>query len=289
VTGARLRRWLGTTAAIGLLALAGIMPARAAPDCSAGAEQVDARCYPGNLQLAVNAALAANLPLLLPRGTYKLAASLVIDYSAHAGTGFEVISQGAVIDGTAVSGRPALQVVCSGSCFYFHQEGTLFVNANTSTYAVVVGKPDFSAQNSVKLDHLIVNNASPAPGAGGIQFNYVLDSDIFVIADSAGGASGIALEQLQFSRLAGAGSAASGAGLSIENGYSFADTVQAIDLEASAVCLRLTSANASNNLFTAPYVNCPVALATTPAAAQSANGFDPVLGGDVKIVQQWLD
>jgi len=104
-----------------------------------------------------------------------------------------------------------LQVQCSGgtpsspaNCFYFRQEGTLFVNANTPGYAMRVGLADFSdAHNSIKLDHLVVNNASTAAGAGGLQLNYVLDSDIFAVADAAGGAAGIALEQTQFSRISG--------------------------------------------------------------------------------------
>ena len=72
----------------------------------------------------------------------------------------------------------------------------------------MVGKTDFSdAHNSMKIDHLNVNNASTAPAAGALQFNYVLDSDMFAVADSAGGAAGLALEQTQFSRISGAGSA----------------------------------------------------------------------------------
>ena len=53
-------------------------------------------------------------------------------------------------------------------CFYFKEEGALFVDANTPGYAVVIGKADFSdAHNSIKIDHLIVNNASTASTAGG--------------------------------------------------------------------------------------------------------------------------
>ncbi len=81
------------------------------------------------------------------------------------------------------------------------------------------------AHNSAKIDHLLVNNASTAAGAGGCQFNYVLDSDIFAVCDSAGGAAGLALEQTQFSRISGAGTAAGtgGAGLVLENGYNFSE------------------------------------------------------------------
>jgi hypothetical protein len=88
-----------------------------------------------------------------------------------------------------------LEILCSGGtpispkgCFYFNEQGTLFVNARSDSYAVVIGRPDFSdAQNSLKIDHLIVNNAGAGPRAGGLQLNYVLSSEIFAVADAAGG------------------------------------------------------------------------------------------------------
>ena len=40
-----------------------------AADCGGTADEANAKCYP-TLQAAVNAALAADLPLVLPRGTY---------------------------------------------------------------------------------------------------------------------------------------------------------------------------------------------------------------------------
>src|SRR5437667_1321695 len=111
--------------------------------CGADAGEVDARCYPGNLQAAVRDALASDRPLLLPHGTYSLNQPLVIDYAAHADTGFRITSRGATIDGTAIHNGSVLEIVCSGGstaspkgCFYFHEEGTLFINANTPDWAV---------------------------------------------------------------------------------------------------------------------------------------------------------
>jgi len=60
-----------------------------AADCGADADEANAKCYP-TLQAAVDAALAADLPLVLPHGTYRITAPLVIDYSRHADTGFEL-------------------------------------------------------------------------------------------------------------------------------------------------------------------------------------------------------
>src|ERR1051325_11826463 len=142
-------------------------------------------------------------------GTYKITSRVTVDYAGQSGKGFRLISEGATLDGRTIASGDVLRVECSGgtplspaNCFYFRAEGTLFINASTPDYAVRIGKPDFSdAHNSIKLDPLVVNNASTASAAGALQLHYVLDSDIFVIADSAGGAAGLALEQVQLSRI----------------------------------------------------------------------------------------
>ena len=76
-----------------------------AADCGAEADEVNARCYP-TLQAAVDAALAGDLPLVLPRGSYRISAPLVINYSHHAATGFELIARGATIDESGAGPMP---------------------------------------------------------------------------------------------------------------------------------------------------------------------------------------
>jgi hypothetical protein len=255
-----------------------------AANCGADADEANAKCY-ATLQAAVDAALAADLPLVLPRGTYRITAPLLIDYSHHAGTGFELTARGATIDGTAVAG-PALIVECAADCFYFHQEGTLFVNADTNGPAVVFGKGDLSdAQNSGKLDHLIVNNRNAGQRATGCQFNYVLNWDINAVCVSAGGGSGIDLEQLQFSTLRGAASATAGTAITLGPGYIFANTFEGLDLEASAVCISDMYDKTTNNTWNSPYLNCPIGLIyghNTPALGVN----DWQLGGDVRASSQ---
>lgn len=286
--------WVDRLVLAGLIALCGFPPAAAAcrqPDW------VDVRCRgavgDGNtddsaaLGAAVRAALASNRPLMLPAGTYRLGHALVIDYAARARSGLRLISFGAVLDGRGIAAGPVLRIDCSGGtaaapkgCFYLHQQGTLFVEADTDSYAVVIGKPDFSdAQNSIRIDHLVVNNAGTGPAAGGLQLNYVLDADIFAVADAAGGGAGIALEQTQFSHLYGAASAGGGTGLLIENGYSFANTIAAIDLEAAPTCLTLTSPQAAHNTFLSPYFACPDAVEAT--AGNATVLINPLFAGNV--------
>src|SRR3974377_2268006 len=78
---------LGTTAS----------PTRA--DCNPS-DRIDAGCS-SDVQGATAAALAANVPLWLPSGTYTLDRELVIDYAPLAATGFQIISAGWVLDAPA--------------------------------------------------------------------------------------------------------------------------------------------------------------------------------------------
>jgi hypothetical protein len=254
-------------------------PSRA--DCNP-ASRIDARCY-RDLHEASAAAIAANEPLWLPAGSYTLDRELVIDYAPLAATGFQIISDGAVVDATA-TGERALSIECSGGtpdnpkgCFYFHIQGTLFVNANTRQAAVRFGLSDFSdAHNSAKIDHLIVNNS----GSGyGVRLNYILNADIFAVAVSAGSA-GLVLDQVQFSRISGAASATTGTAMLIHNGYTMANTIQAIDLEVARTCLAITSPSASHNTFVSPYFVCPTAVAA--ASGTSNLLFNPLYGGGTR-------
>ena len=266
--------------------------------CS-GRPWLDVRCYgavgDGNhddtaaIQTAINNAIANNWPVHLAAGTYKVTSGLNIDYAGQAANGFRLISRGAIIDGRSISTGPVIQVQCSGGspasptgCFYFKEEGSLFVQADTAGYAVIFGHSDFSdAHNSLKIDHLIVNNASTNSAAGACQFNYVLDSDIYAVCDSAGGAAGMAFEQLQFSRVSGAATAAAVGGRSIvlENGYNFSNTFSALDLEVSPLCLSITFNHNGMNSFVSPYFNCITAVDATNSISNTL--INPNYGGAV--------
>jgi hypothetical protein len=244
------------------------------------ADRIDASCY-RNLGDAATAAIAANEPLWLPAGTYVLNQELVIDYAPLAATGFQIISDGAVIDATG-TGQRAITVTCSGgtsdnpkSCFYFHIQGTLFVNANTSQAAVRFGQNNYSdAHNSAKIDHLIVNNA----GSGyALRLNYVLNASIFTAAVTAGSA-GLVMDQVQFSSISGAASATEGTAMLIQSGYTFANTIQSIDLEVAQSCVTITSPYANRNTFVSPYFNCPTAIVAT--AGNSNLLLNPLYGGE---------
>lgn len=222
---------------------------------------------------AIAAAVTNGWPVYFPAGTYKVSSPITIDYAGQANKGFRLISDGAVIDGRTIGAGPVLQIQCGGgtpdsptACFYFKEEGTLFINGSSPTYVFALGKTDFSdAHNSSKIDHLIVNNASSAAGAGGCQFNYLLDSDVYAVCVSAGGGAGLAFEQVQFSRFSGAGTAegTGGRGVVLENGYNFSNTFLALDLEVSPTCLSITFDHNGLNTFVSPYFNCVTAVNAT--------------------------
>ncbi len=150
------------------------------------------------------------------------------------------------------------------------------------SYPFMVGTYNFAdAHNSAKIDHLLVNNASTAAGAGGCQFNYVLDSDLWAVCVSGGGGAGVALEQTQFSRISGAGTAqgTGGAGLVLENGYNFSNTFLGLDLEVSPTCLSITFNHDGQNTFLSPYFNCVTAVSATTSTRNVL--INPNYGGNV--------
>jgi len=157
-------------------------------------------------------------------------------------------------------------------------------NAQVSrpSYPFMLGTYNFAdAHNSAKIDHLLVNNASTAADAGGCQFNYVLDSDLWAVCVSGGGAAGLALEQTQFSRISGAGTAegTGGAGIVLENGYNFSNSFLGLDLEVSPTCLSITFAHDGQNTFLSPYFNCATAISATASTRNLL--INPNFGGNV--------
>src|SRR5260370_7729241 len=81
--------------------------------CGADTNEVDARCYNGNLQAAVGDALASDRPLLLPPGTYPISQTLVIDYATRADSVLRIISQGPNINRTPILHEPLLATIYS--------------------------------------------------------------------------------------------------------------------------------------------------------------------------------
>ena len=63
----------------------------------------------------------------------------------------------------------------------------------------------------------------------------------------------------------------------IQNGYTFSNTISAIDLEVARTCLAITSPSASHNTFVSPYFVCPTAIVASSGASNLL--FNPLYGG----------
>jgi hypothetical protein len=241
------------------------------------------------INAAARAAVAQHVPLVIPAGRYKVFSTIDIDYAAASDTGIEVQANGAILDGYTITGAPVLYVHCSGGspqspkgCFYFHLSGTLHVYANSpGMWAAVIGDWGFAdAQNSIKLDHIIVNNA--AAGSGALLLNYVLNAEVFAVADAGGsGSTGLWLNQVQFSTVRGAASGGEGWALSLGNGYTFANTLQGLDLEASQWCIVNNSPSSARNTFVSPYLNCIGGVYSVSGAGNIL--LNPLFGGATQI------
>ena len=84
---------------------------------------------------------------------------------------------------------------------------------------------------------------------------------------------GMALEQTQFSRISGAGTAAvpEGGGWCSRTAINFSNTFFALDLEVSPTCLSITFNHNGLNTFFSPYFDCVTAVNATASDRQRAD------------------
>jgi hypothetical protein len=65
----------------------------------------------------------------------------------------------------------------------------------------------------------------------------------------------------------------------LENGYDFSNTLKALDLEVSPICLSITTPHNGLNTFVSPYFNCTTAVSTTASLGNTL--VNPNYGGAV--------
>ena len=233
-------------------------------ECSGGTRTSPTTCFyfhqEGTLFVIGNSAEIDETTLTAAAGTGATVLSVASTTNLYAGQ--------TVLIGLAAGGTFASPIAAIGSG-NFTLQNPLPSGANSGavvglpSYAFAMGKVDFSDQhNSFSFDHLVVKNTSSAAGAGACQFNATYDALVYAVCDSAGGAGGIALEQMQFSKIAGAGSAAAGGcqALVLENGYNFSNIFYALDLEVAPICISITDQHHGNNTWVSPYMNCTTAV-----------------------------
>jgi hypothetical protein len=151
---------------------------------------------------AFNAAIRLTVPFDLskPPVKWKINEELIWDFNGQQSLGFEInATGGAVIDASAITSGPALQIQCGTgttqaalACAGPNITGTLIVtSATTNNFTCLIGKSNLSdvIQNA-QLDNLVCQNSSPTPGAGACQFNY-MTTDVGNIRCNTQGGGGV--------------------------------------------------------------------------------------------------
>jgi hypothetical protein len=219
-----------------------------------------------NFQAFLNGMVTQKLPGRMPPGTAKITGTqLVLDLALVARSG--IILEGCgpaatTIDVTACTGSPQFQIECTatgGAAFYsvFHNfqvlgtsSGVTFQLGRDATAPDVY--PD--AMNSFDLQNIIVKNT----GTGGtaVKYGYVIDSDLDVVANGPGSGSGVAIQcdQVVSCILRGAvGNAA--IGYWFVNGYSYSNSIIAVDHEVLGCIAKSDSTMAHSNTWIGGQMN----------------------------------
>jgi len=255
--------------------------------------QADVTCYgaqPDTSNDAAPAIMAAwrdavrlGVPLSFPGGRYHVASTLDFDYAAAAGQGVEIQGNGSIIEGAA--GVMPLYVHCSGgnpnspkACFYLHFAGTLHIYANSSWWGAIIDDWTYAdAHNSMKIDHLDVNNSGSGSGA---ILSGVYNADVYIVAN-ANGYFGLQLNRVQFSVFRGAMGAVGGNAL-VLNDYTFANTFQSLDLEPGNCAWAIVAwqPQVSYNTFISPMINTQNGI-WSYGSGENNKLINPMFGGNV--------
>jgi len=161
------------------------------------------------------------------------------------------------------------------------RQGHADVQGDAPAYVVQVGKTDFSdIHQAARLEHLVATTPAPAPRQAGCSSNYLVNGDLFVAGTTTGGAGGVALEQVQGSRLTGSGLAGSpGTGLLLENGANTGNVATAFAFPGSNYGLGITSAASQGK-----HLHHPELCSTTAINATAGSGnllVNPLYGAGV--------
>ena len=215
------------------------------------------------LNTAFTYATTNAVPFVLGKGTFKVTSKLTWDFTPVFENGLTIISDNAVIDGTAIGGSGnVMQWLCSGgttpspqSCYRTRLQGGLRVTGSTTGYVVDIGKTDFSdALNVFNINQLSVQNFNTGAG-GGIRLNYILGTEMHLVSSCAGNGAALAFQQVAFSYIytnATCDGTTGGRSILIENGITKANMFASTDMEISAVLLEITSSGAIDNTFISP-------------------------------------
>lgn len=199
--------------------------------------------------------LNTGYPADIGQGDYILSGSsaITLDLVNIALMGTTITGAGyqqAILDVQAVTATPQLQVICSGEdgADYFQWTG-FGVKANTSGVAFQLGKADYSDPLNDFNIACEVQNFSTAGTARAVEVNYVLGSNLWFSAQTAGASYALTVRQAAFCTFGGTYSSAAGDGTYLTAGFIFGNTFLNCDNENVANCVVIDSDDAVNNVW----------------------------------------
>ena len=195
----------------------------------------------------------------LPAGRYIQTRQLTIDLGPVAGTGFKIFGEGSqqsILDFTQFAGDGAFYVIGSGGTvsspkglFYGEFKDFGVIN-NYNGVTVRWGQGNFAdALNAFIIDNVWAGNQNTGTSACAMEFNYVLNSQIFIVCNCNGHGDAIRCRQADFCVFAGSGGSADYAVHLSGPGYNYGNVFNAMDLEVVSVCVLADSVNDSENTF----------------------------------------
>lgn len=188
----------------------------------------------------------------IPGGAYTISSPLVWDFAQQNNTGVMIYGDGmnqSLLNFTMTS-SPALLITSSNGAAFFLTFKDFGISSNTCNGTLLqFGQTNFSdALNSCIIGPMVLQNGSNSASTVVVQFNYVLNCDIYVVANGGSSLLGDAIQmrQMQFSTIKGAAGHANN-GINMLTGYNYGNVIQTTDIETVNTCVACSSASSTHN------------------------------------------
>lgn len=203
---------------------------------------------------AFDAMLLLRVPMIVPRGIYRISQDLLVDMAAVKTVGFRMKGEEPHLSVLRFDNGAHFQLFGSnGDQFYPTITGVGF-QGNRAGPVFEVGKPDYSDPINRPHFRLSAQNFNAGPDSVGATYHHVLNgfNDIEYNCGSGGSVGGqgraLVLRQAIMNQFFGACASADTC-VSFEDGYSYANVFSAMDFENAKRCIVQTSIHAGPNTF----------------------------------------
>lgn len=190
----------------------------------------------------------------LNAGTYKVTSQVNWDLTSVATSGVTIVGDGennTIINVQSVAASPAFFIGAAGSTALFYSRFSGFaIQGNVAGVVLQLGKPSFTdALNEFQMS-LTVNNASANAANVAVQVNYMLNSNVRLVANSSGRGNGdaVQLRQATFNTFSGSWSNALNS-VHMTGGFNYGNAILSPDFEVSSFGAVIDEANVLHNTF----------------------------------------